>query len=154
MFGFGDSAQPPEVKKPLGFFGKLAAGIKGFIKTAADYLPRGLVFDALFIGGLAVAATQFGFDPLGFVQEGSLNWAKMATKAVLSLSLGAAISGSVGAYREIKHASQTRNTELIAQALELQRYREHDYARGRAQSHDDISLPSGLPLPGSHGRER
>jgi hypothetical protein len=156
MFGFGkSSSHHVEVKKPLGFFGKLAAGIKGFVKTAVDYLPRGILFDAVFIGGLALVATQFGFDPLGIVaQGGGLNWGSIAKKALFSLSLGATISGGVGAYREIKHQTQSRNVEMIAQALELQRYREHSHGRGLAHGHDEISVPGGIPGLSGHERTR
>ncbi len=139
-----------DLKKPLSLFEKAVAGVKGFVKTAVDYLPRGIVFDALLFGGLIFAASMIpavaAFNPLGVMSAaGGVNWGGVVKHAMASLAIGGALSGVVGAVRQIGAETSHRDTEIMSQAHELQRYRNQAPHREHVREYEDITPPGNLP---------
>lgn len=142
--------EPPELKQPLSLFEKIGKGIKGFVKSVTDYLPKGIVFDAILMTGAIAVASTLGFDPMGLMLGSAVNWGSVVSHVMFTLALGSTISGTVGAVREINHGVKGRNAEIAAQAYELERCREHERSRGHVREYDDRGFvpQSNLPLGG------
>lgn len=84
---------------------KIKAGIKGFVKTAIAYLPRGLAFLGLLYGGSALLGSAMGGGSWDFLGVSALSGGDLAGRIGLGLLFGGVISGGMGAYEHINAAS-------------------------------------------------
>ncbi len=148
------TAGPTEELKPLTLWEKIKAGASGFFKTAKDYIPSGLLYTGLAIGGsLAVTAisTSMGMpiDILGLMGAGGgVSLSALAIKGIGTMALGTAVSGLIGGFKGASAASDQRNAEIEWQqrgvavsprARGQQRQQDSGFGQGPAQQR---GLPS------------
>lgn len=137
---------PVELKKPLSGWEKFKVGVKGFFKTAIDYLPRGILFAAMFFGASALLGSIGLWDPLGALAEGgTFHMAHAAHVIGKSALLGVLISGGVGAWQTIVMENTQRETEIVAQAEQIKRCREFARTREPEQEYVAAYTPENTP---------
>lgn len=115
------SMNPPqnEPLKPLSLMQKAVIGVKSFVKSAISYIPSGLLYAGLMVGGsIAITALTGGIgapgatDILGLISDGSISMGKVVAKAVGTVALGSVVTGSIGAWKGISAASEQRHAEM------------------------------------------
>ena len=131
------SGLPTEPKKPLTLFEKVKIGFKGAIKSAIDYVPKGVLFSALLMGGGLALGAMTGINPVGVT-----SWSQVPMRLGLSLLLGGAISGGFGAVQAVGQASRERDEELTSQAI-MERRRERLPERAQERGYDSGYTPPG-----------
>ena len=104
--------QSPGELKPLTTFEKIKVGVKSFVKSAADYIPSGLLYTGLMMGGSMAITALTGFDILGIMPGGSIDLGAVAFKSIGTLALSSAVTGAIGAYKGVSAASEQRNAEI------------------------------------------
>lgn len=144
--------QPQEPLKPLSTMEKIGVGIKSFVKSAISYIPSGLLYAGLMVGGsLAITALTGGIGTGGYellpglIENGGITMAGVAQKVVGTMVLGSVITGGIGAYKGVTGASEQRNAELEWQQRGVQ---VSPRARGLQRQHD-----GGMQTP-QHGLVR
>lgn len=130
---------------PLGLWGKIKAGVKGFVKSALHYLPRGLLIAGAMLGASTLLVEAFpALD--SFFHTSSLHTVgDVAHRIGLTMLIGGAISGGVGAWKGVSAAKKENEAALAAQADLLQRGRSIGPERQRAVEYTDPVVPSGIP---------
>lgn len=101
--------------KPLSLVEKTTIAAKSFVKSAIEYVPSGLMYSALFLGGsLAISALTGGASDIAGVlaASGGVNLKALAVKAIGTLALGSAVTGSIGAYQGVSAANEQRESEM------------------------------------------
>ncbi|MDE3016390.1 MAG: hypothetical protein KGI29_05660 [Pseudomonadota bacterium] len=133
-----DNLTPPAAPA-LSTWEKIKAGVKGFVKTTIDYLPRGLMFLGLLYGGSALLGsfTGGGGDLLGVAN--AYNAGDLAGRIGFGLLLGGLISGGIGAYESVREA------EASHQAQQSQADGRSQKIEPRRQADLDITPPCHLP---------
>ncbi len=140
--------------KPLSLWEKIKTGAVGFVKSAISYLPSGLMFAGLIMGGsalLGVATGKEAFDILHVAKafhDGGVG--AIATKMALSLALGSTISGGMGAWKSVQHATQEREALRAHQTASLQRCRSHCPELEHALYQEPLSPQRDLPHKPDH----
>lgn len=126
--------------KPLTFMEKVRAGFKGFVKSAIDYIPKGILFSALLMGGGLALGAMTGVNPVGVT-----SWSQVPMRLGLSLLLGGVISGGFGAVQAVGEANRQRDDDLTTQAV-MERRRERLPERAQERGYDSgYTPPDGLP---------
>lgn len=142
---------PTDIKGPMSTWEKIKSGVKGFVKTTLHYLPRGIAFSAILMGGSALLGHAVGWDPLHMLSDATTTdtVTHIAKRLGMTLLLGSAISGGVGAWQEIQHDAKQRDEEIEAQSEQLKRGRGQTPQRQQMRSENppmEIETPKGLPV--------
>jgi hypothetical protein len=107
-------SQNPDEVKPLSLMEKISVGVKSFVKSAVEYVPSGLLYSGLMIGGSLALSYMTGgaWDILGLMSGGSISMSALAIKGLGTVALGSAVTGAIGAYKGVSQASEQRNAEV------------------------------------------
>lgn len=148
-------ANPQEPAKPLSLFEKIKAGATGFAKSVVSYLPRGLIFAGIILGGSALLETAFpgvGFlNVTGMVAKGGIG--ALASRVGMTLLIGGTISGGMGAWQSIKGATEARESLRAEQAGILARHRSQGLGQHIAYDAPLVPQPD-LPMGTSLGKQQ
>lgn len=144
---------PPTIerKQPLSLWEKVKIGVTSFVKSALDYIPRGVIMAAIGIGIVALTANLTGFGFLSHFADMSLGG--FLTKVGIGTAIGTALVGSLGAYQGVKAHTQYREKEIETQELAIIRQRQREQMRQKQKDGGDrkgavdldIETPQGLP---------
>lgn len=71
---------------------RIKGGVKGFFTSAIGYIPKGIMFTSVIMGGLYAleSATGMGFGLVG------MSAADLVSRGLLHLTVGSVISGAIG----------------------------------------------------------
>ena len=99
-------------------FEKIKTGAKSFFKGALHYIPRGVLFVGALFGASALlgATISPGWDLLHVAE--AANSGTLVSKFLISLGLGAAISGGIDTYKALSSpeiASAPATTAMLSQ---------------------------------------
>jgi hypothetical protein len=145
-----------ELAKPLSPWEKIKTGVSSFVGSALKYLPSGILFAAAIMGGSALLETAFpgvgflgitkAFEHGGFVGG-------ILPRLGMTLLIGGAISGSMGAWQGIQKATGEREALRAQQAGIVARHQSQGAEQHIAYDgpvSPQIGLPTGAPLSKHH----
>ncbi|MDX1975451.1 MAG: hypothetical protein SFT92_07220 [Rickettsiales bacterium] len=113
----------------MGLVDKIKTGTVGFVKSALNYIPSGIVFTAVAIGALVLAG-KMGVPFLAAYANPTM--AGLLTHAAISLTLGSLISGGIGAVQEVKHAEMLEPPRSASPLPVIERARSQSLAASHA----------------------
>ncbi|MGE0754750.1 MAG: hypothetical protein AB7L92_06280 [Alphaproteobacteria bacterium] len=137
----------PGMKKPLTLWEKAKIGVTSFVKTAMDYIPKGIVIGAAATGALMLIGNLTGMSWLEGVAN--LDLGGFVTRVATTVAIVTGLVGAIGAYQGIKAHTDYRNMEIEQQQQAIVRDRER--ARSRQQGNDltdelEVKAQTDLPL--------
>lgn len=134
-------------KSPLSPWEKIKTGTKSFVKAVVDYVPRGILLSAAFVGSAVLMANITGWDPLA-MGHGGMTWMKFLERTLAVVGLSSIINGSIGAYQGVKAESAHRSQEIELQkrALLKEKSRARNQEQEKAQqTYEEITVQHDLP---------
>ena len=87
---------------PLSAWERTKAGVTGFFKAVAGYLPKGMLLSVISWGAVALLGMATGFAPLVALAEPSM----FISRVAISIVIGALFAGGVGVVEGIDAADK------------------------------------------------
>jgi hypothetical protein len=148
-------SQDPNELKPLSMFEKIKVGVKGFIKSAVDYIPSGLLYTGLMMGGSMAITALTGFDIAGIMPGGSLDVGALAMKSIGTIVLSSTVTGAIGAYKGVSSANEQRSAEMEWQRRGVEvspRVRGQQRQQSSGMTSPVVATQRGLPQQQTNGQ--